>query len=78
VDVRLPLASVLIAGALLAATASSATAPAPADQQLAWVLTALNGAEAPAPAVLREHFTASFLKAVPPDQLLEALASIRA
>ncbi len=73
---RRSLASAFAATALLAATASSAGAPTPADQQLAWVVAALNGAKAPAPAVLREHFTPSFLKAVPPDQLVAALASI--
>jgi hypothetical protein len=40
------------------------------------VLSTLNGAKAPPPAALRKHFTASFLKAVPSDQLVEALASI--
>jgi len=72
VGVRLSLAAALAAALLTSAV--SAGSPAPADQQLAWVIAALNGAKAPPTAELRRHFAPSFLKAVPPDQLIEQLA----
>jgi hypothetical protein len=75
--VRLSLAAALAAAAIL--TASSASAQTPADEQLAWVLATVNKAKSPPPpAELRKHFTPAFLKAVPPDQLVEGLASIAA
>ena len=71
---RLSLAAALAAALLTSAV--SAGSSAPADQQLAWVIAALNGAKAPSTAELRRHFAPSFLKAIPPDQLIEGLASI--
>jgi beta-lactamase class A len=74
--VRAPLVSALAATAVLATAGATASAPSPAEQQLAWVIQTLNGTTAPSAAVLRQHFTPSFLKAVPPAKVIDGLVSI--
>jgi len=71
-------AAVAAAGLLLAASPASAVAPpsTPAGRQLAWVLVALNSPRQPSLATLRQHFSAVFLKAVPPAQLVEGLEPV--
>ena len=73
---RVPFVSALAATVILLTALPSAGAPTPAEEQLAWVIEALNSSQAPSPAVLRQHFAPSFLKAVPPEKLVEGLASI--
>lgn len=73
---RAPFVSALAATVVLAAATGSAGAPSPADRQLAWVVETLNGTTVPSAAVLGQHFTPSFLKAVPPEKLVAGLVSI--
>src|SRR5262249_30754705 len=76
-NVRLTPASALAATAMLLAAGSSSSASTPADQQLAWIVALINNAtKAPSTAVLEQHFAPSFLKAVPPGQLIDGLTSI--
>jgi beta-lactamase class A len=71
------IAAVVALLALAASTAVAATAPAtPAGRQLAWVIGALNGSRAPSQAELEQHFSASFLAAVPPQRLVAALVPV--
>ena len=48
----------------------------PARAQLDWVIAELNRAAVPSDALLAEHFSATFLAAVPPKQLVGALATV--
>lgn len=77
---RHPCRIVAIASALLAVTTSAALAArppvTPAGRQLAWVIGALNAPTAPSQTALERHFSASFLAAVPPPKLVEALVPI--
>jgi beta-lactamase class A len=48
----------------------------PARTQLDWVIAELNRAAVPSGSLLAEHFSAAFLAAVPPKQLVAALAAV--
>jgi beta-lactamase class A len=62
-------------GPSVTAAALPATA---AGAQLAWVIASLNAGKAVPDAVLREHFSDSFLAAIPPAKLISALSSVAA
>jgi beta-lactamase class A len=62
-------------------TASSSPSVIPstaAGAQLAWVISSLNAGKSVPDAVLREHFGASILAAIPPAKLIAALANVAA
>ena len=78
---RARLAVTAAASALLVAVGSAAAVEpprTPAGLQLDWVIQALNRASVPSNAELARHFSAAFLKAVPPARLVEALSSVSA
>jgi hypothetical protein len=71
---------IIVAGTTLLLSRGSADAivppPTPAGHQLEWLMTKLNGSSVPSQAELERHFSPAFLKAVPTERLLEALAPV--
>ncbi len=62
-----------------ASPAPVASLPAtPAGRQLAWVLARMNAGQSVGAAELAQHFSAAFLKQVPPAQLVAALTQVAA
>jgi beta-lactamase class A len=74
------LASVVLATTLtpFLARADARRSETPAARQLGWVLAQVNAARTPPSAEISAHFSARFLKAVPPASLVAALSPISA
>jgi beta-lactamase class A len=68
----LSFAALLALGGFVAGSSAAAPPAGPAARQFEWVVAVLNGSSAPSAAALHQHFTPGFLKAVSPQQLLEA------